>query len=124
MEFDKILAEHSQDLSTLYNEEKEASNNPTDTAPGDKPCQGEVVEPKGNGTVSGAPRPKVKNFGSWEPKEFDGPFGRGRIIGPVGYYISWNSGDKEDERDRKRGGGAEAEMGHEETADEMETSGQ
>ena len=122
-----MVTEHSQDLNAIYNGEKEARTSPTDTAPatsGEKPCQGEVIAPKSDGMVSGVPAPKVKNFGSWDPKEFEGPFGKGQIIGPVGYYISWNSGAKDEETDRKGGEGAEAEMGDGEAAEGMETSGQ
>ena len=112
-EFDRMLAEHSQELNALHNVVQDDNGQ-------------EVSAPKSEGTVSGVPGLKLKNFGSWEPKEFEGPFGTGRIIGPVGYYISWNSGSEEDknEKEGKKEGGATAEGGAEGGAEGMETSGQ
>ena len=37
----------------------------------------------------------VKTFGSWEPVILGGPFGRRRIIGPVGYHITWTPKSQE-----------------------------
>ena len=37
----------------------------------------------------------VKTFGSWEPVILGGPFGPRRIIGPVGYHITWTPKSQE-----------------------------
>lgn len=84
MDMDRMIAMHSQELDTLHNLKIDESTSSSAS-------QGTVTAPKSNGTISDTPNLKVKNFGSWEPKEFESSFGTGKIVGPVGYYISWNS---------------------------------
>ena len=125
-DFDKILADHSRELNALHNDD---AAGPTAAAATVDSTGQDVSAPKSEGTASGGPGLKVKNFGSWEPKPFEGPFGTGRIIGPVGYYISWNSGSedvsgsedapKKDKEDKEEGA---ADTGTE--ADTMEASAQ
>ena len=56
-------------------------------------------------TASGqlAPGMHMKHFGSWEPKPFEDRFGKGRVIGPVGYFVSWSSDpEKEETTEQKK----------------------
>ena len=85
-EFDRMMAEHTRDLNALHNSKAATTH---EEATGEKAA----AVPKEGDAGSVSKGMTVKNFGLWEPKEFEGPFGTGRIIGPVGYYISWNSGD-------------------------------
>ena len=50
---------------------------------------------------SSVPGQQVKNFGSWEPRECEGQFGRGTVIGPVGYYILLTSGTSKEQENSK-----------------------
>lgn len=100
-EFDRMMAEHTQDLNAFHNSKGAAKQ---EEAGG----KASAVPKSDAGSISQGMN--VKNFGSWEPKQFEGPFGTGRIIGPVGYYISWNSGDDAEEEEMKP---AEAKAGEE-----------
>ena len=102
-----MLAQHSQELNALHNSSKRSQDTNAETT-GDESNSGKTTEPSESNVpadtaVSKIPGLKVKSFGSWEPEEFDGPFGKGtKIIGPVGYYISWNSNsDSEEEGSEK-----------------------
>lgn len=113
-EFDRMMAEHTRDLNALHNSKGATTQ---------EEATGAAV-PKEGSVSKGM---TVKNFGSWDPKEFEGPFGTGRIIGPVGYYISWNSGDdagdEEDKPTEAKAGeeGKPAEAKVEEATGKMET---
>ena len=84
-------------------------------------------------TDSTVPGLQVKNFGSWEPRECEGQFGRGTVTGPVGYYVSWTSGtskEQENSKSKKEEGsteekiaGGEDESGHTQE-NNMETEGE
>ena len=76
-----------------------------------------------NTAVSKIPGLKVKSFGSWEPEEFDGPLGKGKIIGPVGYYASWNSDSDSAEENDEKEEAKEAARSNED-AEGMETANQ
>lgn len=119
MDMDRMIAMHSQELDTLHNLKIDESTSSSAS-------QGTVTAPKSNGTISDTPNLKVKNFGSWEPKEFESSFGTGKIVGPVGYYISWNSrAAEEGEKEKKEGEGAGTSGGAGSTSSEgMETSAQ
>ena len=83
-------------------------------------------------TDSTVPGLQVKNFGSWEPRECEGQFGRGTVTGPVGYYVSWTSGtskEQENSKSKKEEGSTEEKTAGGEdksrnTQNKMETEGE
>ena len=95
-QFEKMLEEHASELSELHNtmETEAAAAKPSE--------EGAAVQTQSGGAVAETSEGmKIKNFGSWEPREFEGPFGKGRIIGPVGYYVSWSSGPEGKKTEKK-----------------------
>ena len=64
----------------------------------------EVVKskiPSGDHVVEHKPQWDCRAIGSWEPKIYDGLFGRRTIIGPVGYHMWWGTSDTGDEDQKK-----------------------
>ena len=103
-ELERMLAQHSQELNALHNSSERSQDTNAESigeeANSGKTAESSVSNSSADIAVSKIPGLKVKSFGSWEPEEFDYPFGRGKIIGPVGYYVSWNSNsDSEEEED-------------------------
>lgn len=106
--FEEALHEHDQLFEALrkgarvdYDQKQETSENASSGNQSDKENDG------GNSNVSGLtensfPGLRVKKIGSWEPQEHKGPFGRGTVIGPVGYHVSWTSGSAKEQDKGKR----------------------
>ena len=44
---------------------------------------------------SGQPKWHCQTFGSWEPTNYESPYGRRTVIGPVGYHMYWGYSDPE-----------------------------
>ena len=64
----------------------------------------EVVKskiPSGGHVVEHKPQWHCRAIGSWEPKIYDGLFGRRTVIGPVGYHMWWGTSDTGDEDQKK-----------------------
>ena len=64
----------------------------------------EVVKskiPSGGHVVEHKPQWHCRAIGSWEPKIYDGLFGRRTVIGPVGYHMWWGTSDTRDEDQKK-----------------------
>ena len=107
-----MVDEHTKLMDTLHNAEEGESSA---SAEAGKEASGEGAMAKSeSGQI--APGLKIKNFGSWEPKSFEGPFGKGRIIGPVGYYVSWGSGPEGKEAEGKEAEKKEEDQTTEEAA--------
>ena len=130
-EFDRMVGEHTRLLNALHNapeDEPMATGGAEATDAAEGSGEGGTVA---KGAESGQVAPKgnyqVKHFGSWEPRAFEGPCGKGRIIGPVGYFMSWGSGpekeeQKEEEGEKKEEGENKEEEG-EKTAEEAASAG-
>ena len=126
-----MVGEHTRLLNALHNapeDEPMATGGAEATDAAEGSGEGGTVA---KGAESGQVAPKgnyqVKHFGSWEPRAFEGPCGKGRIIGPVGYFMSWGSGpekeeQKEEEGEKKEEGENKEEEG-EKTAEEAASAG-
>ncbi len=91
-EFEKMVNKHAQFLDSLHSEPSSASKQLQE---GSSSLTEKEPEPKILNEISTKyPGAKIKNFGSWEPKEFKTAHGKGRVIGPVGYYVSWSYKDE------------------------------
>ena len=98
-EFEKMLDEHTQLLDSIHNAPVSTKK---DIGEGNSSA-GQELQPKMLHELAAKyPGAQIKNFGSWEPKEFTIPHGKGRVIGPVGYYVSWDYSEKK--KERKKGG--------------------
>ena len=122
-EFDKMVDEHTKMLNTLHNDpeaEPMATGGAEATDAPEGSGEGTVAKGAEGGQVApGKGNYQVKHFGSWEPKPFEGPYGKGRIIGPVGYYMSWSSGPEKEEGEKTT---EEGEKGEKTAEEGMETS--
>ena len=116
-EFDKMLREHSQLLNTLHNDMEDEPSSSSDDK-GEAKAEGAGATGGPSKEVAEVPGMKIKNFGSWDPKSFEGPYGKGRIIGPVGYYVSWTSGPEGKEEEEKVGDEKQEEKQEEKPAEE------
>ena len=83
-EFDRMLGEHTLLLNALHNESDSAEPSTTTADYSSDSARPEFVAKSWETkevTPSEMPDVKIKNFGSWEPRTFEGPYGKGRIIG-------------------------------------------
>lgn len=109
-EFDRMLDQHTQLLNATHNSGEEATTSSAAADSSTPDTAGLAASQSAGGDVANCvPGLQVKNFGLWEPREFQSPFGTGKIIGPVGYYISWCSSPGTNEKEDKSASAPEGE---------------
>lgn len=102
-----LQKELSSDRKAASQEDNTAEDSPESSK---KDAVKQCGNPGESGKVvdSSVPGLKVHKFGSWEPRQYQGAFGSGTVIGPVGYYATWSqggdAGDKTDKKEKSEEG--------------------
>ena len=87
-------------------------------------AEGSAITTSGGGdevTKGGsAPGWHCQTFGTWEPVQYESPYGHRTVIGPVGYHMYWGYSDPESMETQTESSGSAQEQKKEE--EEMQTS--
>ena len=100
-EFENILEKHAEWLDSVHNTPPFVKEIPGEGGEGSTSKDRKEVRPKFvDDLATTFPGAQIKNFGSWEPREFQSLQRKGRVVGPVGYYVSWDSRNKAGDQEK------------------------